>query len=83
MSDVHSIITDRIVHLLEPGVVPWHKPWQGGERLPRNLVTLDNSAVYVGAWWQRLRNDTKLVVQAAAQAQKANRSELRRWRTSS
>jgi antirestriction protein ArdC len=33
--------------------------------------TLDNSAAYVAAWLQRLRSDTKLVVQAAAQAQKA------------
>jgi antirestriction protein ArdC len=38
MSDVYSIITDRIIRLLEHGVVPWHKPWHGGEQLPRNLV---------------------------------------------
>ena len=33
--------------------------------------TVDNSAAYVASWLQRLRNDAKLVVQAAAQAQKA------------
>ena len=35
----YQVITDRILALLESGVVPWHKPWQGGERLPRNLIS--------------------------------------------
>jgi antirestriction protein ArdC len=39
MSDVYSIITERIIHLLEQGAVPWHKPWQGGETFPRNLIS--------------------------------------------
>jgi antirestriction protein ArdC len=25
---VEEIITDRIVKLLETGIVPWHKPWR-------------------------------------------------------
>lgn len=33
--------------------------------------TLDNSAAYVAGWLERLRNDSKLVIVAAAQAQKA------------
>ena len=34
--DTYQIITDRIVSLLESGVVPWRQPWTGdGE--PRNL----------------------------------------------
>ena len=33
--------------------------------------TIDNSAAYVQAWLERLKGDTRLVVQAAAQAQKA------------
>ncbi len=33
------IVTDRIIGLLEQGVVPWQKPWRGGEMLPRNLVS--------------------------------------------
>ncbi len=33
--------------------------------------TIANSAAYVAGWLQRLRNDTRLVVTAAAQAQKA------------
>ena len=40
MSDtVYQVITERILGLLEKGVVPWHKPWHGGDRLPRNLVS--------------------------------------------
>jgi antirestriction protein ArdC len=33
--------------------------------------TIDNSSAYIASWLQRLKNDSKLVVQAAAQAQKA------------
>jgi antirestriction protein ArdC len=33
--------------------------------------TIDNSAAYVASWLSRLKDDSKLVVQAAAQAQKA------------
>lgn len=33
--------------------------------------TLDNSAAYIGSWLKKLRNDTKLVVYAASQAEKA------------
>ncbi|MDR3548187.1 MAG: zincin-like metallopeptidase domain-containing protein [Candidatus Pacebacteria bacterium] len=32
-------ITERIVALMEQGIVPWHKPWQVTTGLPRNLVT--------------------------------------------
>jgi antirestriction protein ArdC len=33
--------------------------------------TIDNSAAYVRSWLQRLKDDARLVVLAAAQAQKA------------
>jgi antirestriction protein ArdC len=33
--------------------------------------TIENSAAYVQSWLQRLKDDNRLVVQAAAQAQKA------------
>ncbi|MCH7687112.1 MAG: antirestriction protein, partial [Planctomycetes bacterium] len=33
--------------------------------------TIDNSASYIAGWLKRLRDDKRLVVQAAAQAQKA------------
>jgi len=38
-ADAYQVITDRIVGLLEKGVVPWQKPWQGGGTMPRNLVS--------------------------------------------
>src|SRR6266568_4607468 len=38
-SDVYQVITDRIVGLLEQGVIPWQKPWRGGEQMPRNLIS--------------------------------------------
>lgn len=37
--DVYSIITDRIVEALENGVVPWQKPWSGGNGIARNLIS--------------------------------------------
>ena len=38
--DVYSIVTDRIIDLLEQGVVPWHKPWAGGSnQFPINYVS--------------------------------------------
>lgn len=37
-TDSFQVITDRIVALLEQGVVPWHKPWTGGGMtLPKNF----------------------------------------------
>jgi len=38
-TDAYQVITDRIVGLLERGMVPWQKPWQGGEMVPRNLIS--------------------------------------------
>jgi antirestriction protein ArdC len=38
--DLFQNITDRILAALDEGVVPWRKPWQGGEEgLPFNPVT--------------------------------------------
>ena len=40
MIDVYQRITETIIRQLEAGVVPWHKPWSGGEaRAPQNLVS--------------------------------------------
>lgn len=36
--DVYQIITDRIIELLEKGIVPWQQPWKNGQ-LPMNLVS--------------------------------------------
>ena len=30
MLDIYATITDRIIAALEKGVIPWHKPWGGG-----------------------------------------------------
>jgi len=37
--DVYQIVTDRIIGMLEDGVVPWNKPWATGSDAPMNLVS--------------------------------------------
>jgi len=41
--------------------------------------TINRSAAYVASWLQRLKNDSKLVVQAAAHAQRASDFILGKW----
>ena len=36
--DIYAIVTDKIINLLEQGVVPWRRPWTS-TGLPRNLVS--------------------------------------------
>ena len=36
--DIYSTVTERIINLLESGVVPWRRPWTS-TGLPRNLVS--------------------------------------------
>jgi antirestriction protein ArdC len=38
MASVYEIITDRICGMLEQGIIPWNKPWNGGG-WPVNLVS--------------------------------------------
>lgn len=38
-ADVYSIITDRIISMLEAGTVPWAKPWTAGGQFPKNLAS--------------------------------------------
>jgi antirestriction protein ArdC len=38
-TNVYSVITARIISLLEKGVVPWRQPWQRSEEAPTNLLT--------------------------------------------
>ena len=39
-SDVYQIVTEKIIELLEQGIVPWEKPWKGGAgAMPKNLVS--------------------------------------------
>ena len=39
MTTAYQIITDRILALLEQGMVPWHTPWDSAMGLPRNLFS--------------------------------------------
>ena len=34
--DVYAIVTEKIINLLEQGIVPWRRPWTS-TGLPRNL----------------------------------------------
>jgi len=36
---VYQVITDRIIALLEKGVVPWQQPWNCAELAPKNIVS--------------------------------------------
>ena len=36
--DTYAIVTEKIVSLLEQGIVPWRRPW-ASTGLPRNLVS--------------------------------------------
>ena len=36
---VYEIITNAILEKLEQGSVPWHRPWNGRESMPKNLIT--------------------------------------------
>ena len=37
MSRVYEIVTQRIIAMLEKGVIPWRRPWKGAA--PQNLIT--------------------------------------------
>ena len=36
--NTYEIVTERIINLLEHGVIPWRRPW-AATGLPRNLVS--------------------------------------------
>ena len=36
--DVYGIVTEKIISMLENGIVPWRRPWTS-TGLPRNLVS--------------------------------------------
>lgn len=37
--DIYEIVTQKIIDLLEAGVIPWKIPWKTANGMPRNLVT--------------------------------------------
>jgi len=67
--DVYAIVTEKIISLLEQGVVPWRKPWSSAG-LPRNLVSkkpyrglnffLLSASKYVSPFWLTMRQANQL-----------------------
>jgi antirestriction protein ArdC len=67
--DVYGIVTEKILSLLEQGVVPWRRPWTSAG-LPRNLVSkklyrgvnffLLSTSKYVSPFWLTLRQANEL-----------------------
>lgn len=67
--DLYEIVTEKIIKLLEQGVVPWKRPW-GTIGLPRNLVSkkpyrgvnlfLLSASKYTSPFWLTLRQANQL-----------------------
>lgn len=67
--DVYGIITEKIINLLEQGMVPWRRPWISTV-LPRNLVSkkpyrgvnffLLSASKYVSPFWLTMRQANEL-----------------------
>jgi len=67
--NVYEIVTEKIVKLLEQGIVPWRRPWTS-TGLPRNLVSkkpykginyfLLSASKYVSPFWLTYRQATEL-----------------------
>jgi antirestriction protein ArdC len=67
--NTYEIVTERIVQLLERGVIPWRRPWSAGGA-PRNLVSkkvyrgvnffLLSATTYVSPYWLTLRQANEL-----------------------
>ncbi len=67
--DVYAIVTEKIVNLLEQGIVPWRRPWSA-TGLPRNLVSkkpyrginafLLSVTKYVSPFWLTFRQANQL-----------------------
>ena len=37
--DAYQVVTNRIIELLEKGLVPWRQPWTSSQSWPKNLVS--------------------------------------------
>ena len=67
--DVYAIVTEKIINLLESGVVPWRRPWTS-TGLPRNLVSrkpyrginhfLLSASKFVSPYWLTMRQANQL-----------------------
>jgi antirestriction protein ArdC len=81
MSDVYSIVTERMIALLEAGTAPWRKTWRGGDS-PRNLISkkpyrgvntlLLGSAAFASPYWLTFNQ----VQQLGGRVKKGAKSEL-------
>jgi antirestriction protein ArdC len=67
--NTYEIVTERIVNLLEQGVIPWRRPWSAAGA-PRNFVSKKNyrginffllsATKYVSPYWLTLRQANEL-----------------------
>jgi antirestriction protein ArdC len=67
--DVYAIVTEKIINLMEQGVVPWRRPWSSAG-LPRNLVSkkpyrginyfLLSASKFVSPLWLTMRQANEL-----------------------
>src|SRR6266852_4786387 len=67
--DIYAIVTEKIINLLESGVVLWRRPWTS-TGLPRNLVSkkpyrgvnffLLSASKYVSPFWLTIRQANEL-----------------------
>jgi antirestriction protein ArdC len=67
--DVYAIVTEKIINLLEEGIVPWRRPWTAAG-LPRNLVSkkpyrgvnlfLLSATKYVSPFWLTMKQANEL-----------------------
>jgi N-terminal domain of anti-restriction factor ArdC len=67
--DVYGIVTEKIIALLENGIVPWRRPWTG-VGVPRNLVSMKpyrglnyfllSASKYISPYWLTMRQANEL-----------------------
>lgn len=67
--DTYAIVTEKIINLLEQGIVPWRRPWSA-TGLPRNVVSkkpyrgvnlfLLSATKYVSPFWLTMKQANQL-----------------------
>jgi antirestriction protein ArdC len=67
--DIYAIVNEKIINLLETGVIPWRRPWASAG-LPRNLVSkkpyrgvnvfLLSASKYMSPFWLTFRQANEL-----------------------
>jgi len=67
--DTYAIVTEKIINLLEQGIVPWRRPWSA-TGVPRNLVSkkeyrgvnlfLLSTTKYVSPFWLTMKQANEL-----------------------